>query len=111
VVGSRVSLLKSARSIVGLGIVTEYAHSLDGSKQQLILHGRLGVEQVLGDAETVADVSSERLVSKAPWTRGMLDLGAVYRWKRLSLGGEVSASGLGTDDSNYSASLHLGIPF
>ena len=85
VVGSRVSLLKSARSIVGLGIVTEYAHSLDGSKQQLILHGRLGLEQVLGDAETVADVSRERLVSKAPWTRGcwtwaQFTAGNVGRW-------------------------------
>ncbi len=111
VVGSRVSLLKSARSIVGLGIVTEYAHSLDGSKPQLILHGRLDLEQVLGDAETVADVSRERLVSKAPRTRGMLDLGAVYRWKRWSLGGEVSASGLGSNDRGYSASLHLGMQF
>ena len=111
VVGSRVSLLKSARSIVGLGIVTEYAHSLDGSKQQLILHGRLGLEQVLGDAETVADVSRERLVSKAPRNRGMLDLGAVYRWKRWSLGGEVSASGLGSNDRGYAASLHLGMQF
>ena len=66
---------------------------------------------MLGNAETVAEVSGERLGSEADRTRGVLGLGAAYRWNRWSLGGEVSASGLGSDDSGYAASLRFGIQF
>ena len=85
-VGSRVSPGKTDRSVVGLGIVTETSHSWDGGERKLDLRGRLGVERVLGDAETAADVSGERLVSEAARTRGVLSLGAAYRWNRWSLG-------------------------
>ena len=110
-VGSRVSLRKAARSIVGLGVVTETSHSWDGGERKLDLRGRLGVERVLGDAETVTEVSGERLRSKAdrPWA--VLGLSAAYRWNRWSCGGEVSASGLGSGDSDYTASLRLGMQF
>ena len=110
-VGSRVSLRETARSIVGLGVVTETAHSWHGGERKLDLRGRLGVERVLGDAETVADVSGERLGSEAGRTRAVLGLGAAYRWNRWWLGGEVSASGLGSDDSDYTVSLRLGTQF
>ncbi len=110
-VGSRVSLRNAARSIVGFGVVTESAHSWDDSDRKLVLRGRLGLERVLGDAETVADVSGEHLGSQAARTRGVLGLGAAYRWSQLSLGGEVSASGLGSDDSDYTAGLRLGMRF
>ena len=110
-VGSPVSLRNAARSIVGFGVVTESAHSRDDSDRKLVLRGRLGLERVLGDAETVADVSGEHLGSQAARTRGVLGLGAAYRWNQLSLGGEVSASGLGSDDSDYSAGLRLGMRF
>ena len=110
-VGSRVSLGKTDRSVVGVGVVTETAHSWDGGEGELVLRGRLGVERVLGGAETAADVSGERLGSQAARTRGVLGLGAAYRWNRWSLGGEVSASGPGSDDNGYAASLRLGMQF
>ena len=110
-VGSRVSPGKTDRSVVGLGIVTETSHSWDGGERKLDLRGRLGVERVLGDAETAVDVSGERLGSKAARTRGVLGLGASYRWNRWSLDGEVSAAGLGSDDSGYTVSLRLGTHF
>ena len=110
-VGSRVSFGKTDRSIVGLGIVAETTRSRDGSEPQLVLSGRLGVEGVLGDAETVADVSGERLGSEAARSWGVLGLGAAYRWNQWSLGAEVSASGLGSDDSGYAGSLRLVMQF
>ena len=110
-VESRVSPGKSDRSIAGLGIVTESAHSWNGSERKLALRGRLGVERVLGDVGTVANVSGERLASEAARTWGVLGLGAVYRGNRWSLGGEVSATGLGSDESGYTASLRLGVQF
>ena len=109
-VGSRVAAGQTERSIVGLGIVTETAQSWNGS-ERLVLHGRLGVEQVLGDAKTVVDVSGEHLGSEAARTRGVLGLGAAYRWDRWSLGGEVSAADLGSDDISYAASLRIGMHF
>ena len=110
-VGSRVSLRRAARTIVGLGVVTESAHSWNESGRTLALRGRLGVERVLGDVETTADVSGERLGSEAAQAWGLLGLDAVYRWNRWSLGGEVAASGLGSDDIGYAAGLRLGMQF
>ena len=110
-VGSRISLQESARSIVGLGVVTETAHSWGGGERKLDLRSRLGVERVLGDAETVADVSGQRLGSEAGRTQAVLGLGAAYRWNRSSLGAEVFASGFGSDESSYTVSLRLGTQF
>ena len=110
-VGTRISLSETARTIVGLGVVTETAHSWDGGERKLDLRGRLGVERVLGDAETAADVSGERLGSEADQDRTVLGLGAAYRWSGWSLGGEVSASGLGSNESAYTVSLRLRTQF
>ena len=110
-VGSQVSLGNTNRSIVGLGIVKETTFSWDDGEGRLVLQGRLGVEGVLGDAGTVADVSGERLRSEAARTRGILGLGAAYRWNQWSLGAEASAIGLGSDDSSYAGSLRLAIQF
>ena len=110
-VGSRVSLGQADRAIVGLGIVMETNPSRDDSDHTFALHGRLGVERVVSDVETGMDVSGERLDSQAARTLGVLGLGAVQRWDRWSLSGEISASGLGTDESSYAASLRLGTQF
>ena len=110
-VGSRVSLGQADRSIVGLGIVMETNPSRDDSDHTFALRGRLGVERVVSDVETGMDVSDERLDSQAARTLGVLGLGAVQRWNRWSLSGEISASGLGTDESSYAASLRLGTQF
>ena len=110
-VRSRVSLRETVRSIVGLGVVTEIAYLWDGGKQKLDLRSRLGVERVLGDAETVMDVSGERLGSEAGRTRAVMGLGAAYRWNGWSWGGEVSASGFGADESDYTVGLRLRTQF
>ena len=94
--------------MAGLGVVTEARHTWGGGNRTLDLRGRLGVEQVLGDAETVMEVSGERLGSEDHRTRVVLGLGAVVNWSRWSLGGEVSVSALGSGDSHSTASLRLG---
>ena len=110
-VGSRVSARQSDRSILGLGVVAETTHASAGHGRALALRGNLGVERMLGDAKTVVDVSGERLVSEAAGVRGVLGLGAAWRWNRWSLDGELSAAGLGTEDSGYAASLRIGMQF
>ena len=110
-VGSRVSLRKAARSVAGLGVVADTARSPDGGEGTLALRGRLGVERVLGDAETAADVAGERLGSEAGRTRLVAGLGGTWRRGRWSLAGEVAAAGPNSDDSEYAASLRLGVRF
>ena len=110
-VGSQVSLEEASRSVAGLGVVTETRYAWDDGERALDLRGWVGVEQVLGDAETVVDVSDERLGSEATRTWAVLGLGAVHHWKRWSLGAEVSASALGSHDNHYTASLSLGTQF
>ena len=110
-VGTQVSFAETNRSIGGFGIATQTTHSWDRGERKLVLRGRLGVEGVLGDAETVADVSGERLGSVAARSWGVLGVGAALRWNQWSLGAEVSASGLGSDDSNYAAGLRLAMQF
>ena len=110
-VGAQVSLVKTDRSIGGIGIVTETTHSWNDGERKLVLRGRLGVEGVLGDAETVVNVSGERLGSEAARTWGVLGLGAAVRWNQWWLNAEVTASGLGSDDSGYAASLRLVMQF
>ena len=82
-----------------------------GGKGHLVLRGRLGVEGNLSDADTVAHVSGERLRSQAARSWGVLGLGAAYRWNQWSLGAEVVSSGLGSDDSDYTASARLLVRF
>ena len=109
-VGSRVSARQSDRSILGLGVVAETTHASD-RERMLVLRGNLGVERVLGDAKTVVDVSGEPLGSEAAGVRGVMGLGAAWGWNRWSLDGELSAAGLGTEDSGYAASLRIGMQF
>ena len=109
-VGSRVSVSQSDRSILGLGVVAETTHA-SSHERVLVLRGNLGVERVLGGATTVVDVSGERLASEAAAARGVMGLGAAWRWRQWSLDGELSAAGLGTEDSSYAAGLRIGMQF
>ena len=79
-VGSRVSPGKTDRSVVGLGVVTETAHSWDGGERKLDLRGRLGVERALGDAETETEVSASVSARKPPRP------GACWVWARCTAG-------------------------
>ena len=110
-VGSRVSFGDAARVAAGTGLVTETAHEWGNGARTLVLRGHLGVERALRRAETVVDVSSDRLGAKGARTRTLLGLGGVYRWNRWSLGGEVSVSGLGSDDRDYVVGLRIGTQF
>ena len=109
--GTRVSLDAARSSVAGLGVAAETAHALDGGERTLALRGRLGVERVLGDAETAVTVAGERLGSESARTRLVLGLGGTWRHGRWSLGGEVAAAGAGSDDSDYTANLRLGMRF
>ena len=110
-VGSRVSLDEAGRSDAGLGVVAQTVQDWDGGERTLTLRGELGVERTLGDAETVAYVSGERLGSETVRTRPVLGLGGTYRWGAYSLGGAVSVSGPGSNDSAYTAGLRFGLRF
>ena len=110
-VGSRVSLEEAARSSVGFGVVTETAHAWDGGERTLALRAHLGVERALGDAETTTEVSGERLGSESARSRLVSGLGGTYRSGRWSFGGEFAATGPGSDDSDYTASLRFGMRF
>ena len=110
-VGTRVSLDEAARSAAGLGVVVDTVHVWDGGERTLSLRGELGVERTLGHTETVVDVSGERLRTEPTRTRAVLGFGGEYRWGRWSLGGEIAASGLGSEDSDYVAGLRFGMRF
>ena len=108
--GTRVAL-DAERSVAGLGVAAETVHAWDGGDRTLALRGRLGAERTLGDAETAVTVSGERLGSEAARTRLVLGLGGTWRRDRWSLAGEIAAAGPGSDDSDYTANLRLGVRF
>lgn len=110
-VGSRVSLDEAGRPNAGIGIVAGRVHAWDAGERILTLRGELGVERTPSDAETGVEVSGERLRSEATATQMKLGLGGEYRWGRYMLGGAVSASSPGSDDSVYTANLRFGMRF
>ena len=110
-VGTRVSLADGARFAAGVGIAAEAVQAWQGGERMLSVRGELGLERALGDARTGVDVSGERLVSGPPRIRAMLGLKAVYRWSGYSVGGEVTALGPGSDDSEFAGSLRFGMRF
>lgn len=105
------SLDEAGRADAGIGIVAGRVHTWDAGERVLTLRGELGAERTLGDAETGVDVSGERLRSEAAATQMKPGLGGAYRWGRYMLGGVVSASGPGSDDSVYTATVRFGMRF
>ena len=110
-VGSRVSPEDAARVAAGAGIAAGTERTWDGGARRLVLRGHLGVERALGDARTATEVSGERLGAGTARTRTLLGLGGVYLWNRWSLGGEISVSGPGSNDSGYAAGLRIATTF
>ena len=110
-VGSRVSPEDAARVAAGAGLAAETEHAWDNGARALVLRGHLGVERALGRTETAVDVSGGRLGAGFARTRALLGVGGVYRGNRWSLGGEVSVSGPGSNDSEYTAALRIGTQF
>ena len=108
-VDARFSLDDARRLTGGVGVVAETVRTWDGGA--FSLRGSVDLEQKLGDAETVVDVSGERLVSESAETRFLFGLGGVYRKGRFSVSGEVSVGGLGSDDAEYAGRVTLGMRF
>ena len=108
-VNSRISLDDSRRFKGGLGLIAETARTWEGGA--LSLHVSLDVEQALGDGGTTTVVSGEKLTSESAKTRVLLGLGGAYRQGPFSLGAELSAGGLGSDDDEYSGRVDFGMKF
>ena len=109
VVNSRISLDDSRRFKGGLGLIAETARTWEGGA--LSLRVLLDVEQPLGDGGTTTVVSGEKLTSESAKTRVLLGLGGAYRQGPFSLGAELSAGGLGSDDEEYSGRVDFGMKF
>ena len=109
VVNSRISLDDSRRFKGGLGLIAETARTWEGGS--LSLRVLLDVEQALGDGGTTTVVSGEKLSSESAKTRVLLGLGGAYRQGPFSLGAELSAGGLGSDDEEYSGRVDFGMKF
>ena len=108
-VDSRISLTNAKQLMSGVGVVAEAGRVWDGG--EFTLRGSLDAERTLDGVETAVEVSGEILRSKSGNARILLGLGGVWRWGRISLGCEVSAGGLGSDDWEYAGLLNLGIRF
>ena len=108
-VDTRVSLDDMSRLTGGLGVTVETARTAENGK--LSLRGSLGVERVFSGARTSVDVSGERLSSRSAETLLLLGLGGTYRQDRFSLMTDISATGLGSGDTQYSGQITFGINF
>ena len=108
-VNARVSLGDGSRLTSGLGIVAETVRTVRNGK--LSLRGSLGVEQTVNGTRTSVEVSRESLSSRSDRMRPILSLGGLYLWDRFSLEAALSASGPGTDDTQYTGKAKFGIKF
>ena len=110
-VGTKVSPIKSKRSILGIGVVRETIHLFDNTDGQLDVRIRAGIESVLGDIKSITTVSGEDLFSAPARTKGVLKIGAKYNSKKLAVNGHISASGLGTKERDYRGNLRFEVNF
>ncbi|MXW81144.1 MAG: autotransporter outer membrane beta-barrel domain-containing protein [Gemmatimonadetes bacterium] len=108
-VDTRVSLDDMSRLTGGAGMAAETVRPAGNG--ELSLRGSLGVERVFRGAQTSVDVSGEMLSSRSAGTRLLLGLGGTYRQNRFSLTADFSATGLGSDDQQYSGRTTFGINF
>ena len=108
-VDARVSFPDLHRVAGGLGMALETSHAWnDGA---FFLRGSVEIERTFKGAATVAHVSGETLTSEAARDRGLLGLSTAWRNGRFSMGGEFSATGLGSRDREYSGHVTFGIAF
>ena len=108
-VGARFSAPAATRFTGGVGVAAGSERAIKGGA--LSLRGSLDLAQDIGDAKTVVYVSGEKLESKSAKTRLILGLGGVYHMGRFSIGGEFSMDGLGSDDTQYSGRVSIGMQF
>ena len=108
-VGARVSFSDQDRLTGGIGALAQTLQHWKGG--ELTWRGSLDVEHTLSGNDTIADVSGEKLKSEAVSTRVLLGLGSLYRRGNLSISGQVSVDGLGTNDEEYSGQVNIGVHF
>ena len=108
-VDARVSMGGRSRFTGGLGMTAETVRAVENGN--LSLRGSLGVERVFSGARTSVEVSGERLSSRSAMIRPVLGLGGRYRWDRFSLETWFSATGPGSDDTQYAGRVTFGIGF
>ena len=106
-VGARASFSDEARLVGGIGASAQTLHGWKGG--ELTWHGSLDLEQTLNSRSTSVNVSGEKLKSETVSTRMLLGLGSLYRKGDLSISGQVSVDGLGTDDEDYSGQVNIGV--
>ena len=76
------------------------------------LRGSVEIERTFRGVATVTYVSGEMLTSAAAKNRrALVDLSTAWRKGHFSLGGEFSATGLGSSDQEYSGHFTFGIAF
>ncbi len=107
--GGRVSI-RDADSLKGsLGLLAEAVRT--SGEEEFALRGSVDVESVLSGEETVIEVGGDRLHAEAEKTRVLVGLGARWRKGDLSVGGEISAHGPGSDHESLGGRLSLGWRF
>ena len=107
-VSARVSFPEADRLLGGIGLMAETVRSWVGG--ELSLRGPVDLERMLGGAETIADVSGERLMSEAAPSSLLVGLAGVYRQGRFFLGAGASAgTALGSDSTEYAGALTAGV--
>ena len=110
-VGASFRLLDGTRVTAGGGLVVETRTLPAGGGNGLFLRGSVDYGSVLSGEEIEVEVSGHKLRAEAEKSRLLMGLGAKWRRGRLTLGGEVFASGAGTDDETYGGRLSAGLRF
>ena len=106
-VNARVSYADEDRTAVALGLLTE-----TGNEDGLLLWGSLDFEHILGNAQTVARVSGERLGARSDTEHLLIGAGVHLQRGNLGIDAGLSArEALGSGSEDYSASLNLGLQF
>ena len=106
-VDAQASFADEARLTGGFGALAETLRDWKGG--QLTWHGSLDIEQMLNSRGTTAEVSGEKLKSETVSTRVLLGLGSLYQKGDFSISAQVAASGLGTNDEEYSGQVNIGV--
>ena len=109
-VEARVSYPDEDRSAVALGVMVESASSVTESEPSL--WGSLDFEHRLGDAQTAARVSGERLEARPETDSVLLGAGGTWRRGDLTIDAGLSArEELGSGGEEYGATFSLDLQF
>ena len=106
-VDAQASFPDEVRFTGGIGASVETLRDWKGG--ELTWHGSLDIEQMLNSRRTTANVSGEKLKSETISTRVLLGLGSLYQKGDFSISGQVAASGLDTNDEEYSVQINIGL--